>query len=709
MTPARRAELVLCAAMALAGGLLYGRFFAGTAFLAPVCAAAVLGTVVAVPAGTRCWGPYRTALAAVGGAVLLVCYGVLSGTLEHGLPGRQTVVELADGAFGGWTRMLAVAPPADPRPALLITPVLLTWAAAFAATTLVLRTRIVFAPVAPPLVAFAAALLFVGRRPGIQVAATAVFLVAALALVLVRANADTGTGRVATGRLVFGAPVVVVVALLGVSGALVLPLADDDERFEPRAVLPPPVRVADALTPLAGLKAQLRAAPPRRLFTVRVTGGAPVDRIRVAALDRFDGASWTSADRFLVAGTQLPADPAMTRSRPVFARVEVEGLTGPFLPAVGWPVRLDRTGGVGFGTTSGVLVSTRSVPRGTTYTVVGAVAERDSGLARAVPSTIPGHRGLDGLPLVLRAVARELTATERTPYRKLAAIEEHLRGLPYRLDTPPGHSYAALVRMLTGSGEGYAEQRASAFAVLARAAGFPARVAVGYRLDDRRTGVHVVTTRDAHAWAEVHFDGYGWVVFEPTGTTAGASARSDDADAVPPPPPPDTRRPPRADPPEARDQPRDHRPGVPGAAIAAGLVLAVSVTSVLSAKAWRRRRRRNAPGAAARVVGAWREVTDRLVERGVAVPASLTAHEVAERATRAMGAVAEPVMRLAPLVTAAVYARDDPDEDVVAEAWSLEQRLRGLLYPRRRLPLRLVAALDPRPLLTSLRATGESR
>jgi transglutaminase-like putative cysteine protease len=695
--------------MVLAAGLLYGRFFAGAAFLAPVCAAAVLGTLAAAPAALRGWGPYRTALAGVGGAVLLACYGVLPATLDHGLPGGRTAAELADGVFGGWARMLAVAPPADARPVLLITPVLLTWAAAFAATTLALRTRVVFAPLAPPLVAFAAALLFVGSRPGIQVTATAVFLVAALAMVLVRTNTDDRTGQVARSRLVFGAPVVVVVALLGVFGGLVLPLADDDQRFEPRAVLPPPVRAADALTPLAGLKGQLRTAPPRRMFTVRLTGGAPVDRIRVAALDRFDGASWTSADRFLVAGTQLPADPAMTRSRAVSARIEVDGLTGPFLPAVGWPTRLDLDGEAGVGTTSGVLVSIGPVPRGTGYTVVGAVAARDRGLSLAAPTPIPGYRDLDGLPPVLRAVARELTATENTPYRKLAAIEEHLRGLPYQLDTPPGHSYAALVRMLTGSGEGYAEQRASAFAVLARAAGFSARVAVGYLLDGRRTGTHVVTTRDAHAWAEVHFAGYGWVAFEPTGTATDGPSPPEAAAAVPTAPPPAVRRPPQPDRLDTGDRRGGDRPAVPGAAVAAVLVLAVPVASVLVAKRVRRRRRRTAPGAAARVVGAWRETTDRLVERGVAVPASLTAHEVAERAMRAMGAVAEPVVRLAPLVTAAVFAPDEPGEDAVAEAWSLERRLRGLLYPRRRLPRRLVAALDPRPLVTGPRATGETR
>ena len=70
-----------------------------------------------------------------------------------------------------------------------------------------------------------------------------------------------------------------------------------------------------------------------------------------------------------------------------------------------------------------------------------------------------------------------------------------------------------------------------------RAAGIPARLAVGYAPGDYdpATGAYVVTELQAHSWPELYFPGYGWVPFEPTPAqdpperTAGASP------AVPPP------------------------------------------------------------------------------------------------------------------------------------------------------------------------------
>ncbi|WP_166664383.1 transglutaminase TgpA family protein [Actinophytocola oryzae] len=709
VTPVRLTEVVLCVVATIATALLYGRFFGGAGYLPSVCAAAVTGAAIASVAGPRRWGPYRTSAAAVGGFVLLAVYGVFRDTVEYGLPTRATAEALRQGVVGGWVRMLAVAPPAEPTGELLVTPVLITWTAAFAATVLALRTRAVFAPVVPAVVAFAAALVLVGRQPGIQVLATAVFLVAVFSLVLLRAG---DSSPVAAGRLAFGGPVVVVVAVLGVLGGVVLPLASGEQRFDPRTLVPPPVRVTEALTPLAGLKAQLREQPPRTLFTVGIAGGAEVDRIRVAALDAFDGVTWTSRDRFLVAGNQLAADPAMTRGRPVSARVTIEGLAGPYLPVVGWPVQLDLGDTAGFSTSSGVLVGTRRTPRGTTYTVVGQTADRDGGLVRTSPSGAPGYTALPSdMPPLLETWAQRLTAGETRPYGKLVAIEEYLRGLPYRLDVPPGHSYAALVRMLTASGEGYAEQHASAFAVLARVLGFPARVAVGYRLDDSSAGTHEVTTQDAHAWAEVHFDGYGWVAFEPTDLPGDTRERPESPAAAPrqsPNPPLDTP-PPVADRPSTRARPDGDQDGATRAAVLAAGVLAAVVllgaAAVLAAKTRRRRVRRLAPGNAARVTGAWLEAVDRLVERGIAVPASLTAHEVAERAVRVLGAVAEPLVPLASIATAAVYAPVEPDDHAVEEAWRHESALRRGLYPGRLSPRGLIARLDPRPLLAGLRAS----
>jgi hypothetical protein len=66
--------------------------------------------------------------------------------------------------------------------------------------------------------------------------------------------------------------------------------------------------------------------------------------------------------------------------------------------------------------------------------------------------------------------------------------------------------------------QGYCDYYASAMVVLARAAGVPARLAIGYasgtyNLKSKR---FVVTEADAHSWVEVYFPNIGWVPFEPT-------------------------------------------------------------------------------------------------------------------------------------------------------------------------------------------------
>src|ERR1044072_454326 len=158
-------------------------------------------------------------------------------------------------------------------------------------------------------------------------------------------------------------------------------------------------------------------------------------------------------------------------------------------------------------------------------TEVGRAGGR-AGWKRVVrwPAGSTGHTKLPQdppLPEVLRAKGAELAGKVSEPYAKLLAIQKYMQSFPYNLNTRPGHSYDALSRLFgpnLNEQVGYAEQFASAFAVLARTQGFPSRVAVGYLLNkDRRTGdTYQVKSGDAHAWAEVTLAGYGWIAFEPT-------------------------------------------------------------------------------------------------------------------------------------------------------------------------------------------------
>ncbi|HSH90049.1 MAG TPA: DUF3488 and transglutaminase-like domain-containing protein [Ramlibacter sp.] len=70
--------------------------------------------------------------------------------------------------------------------------------------------------------------------------------------------------------------------------------------------------------------------------------------------------------------------------------------------------------------------------------------------------------------------------------------------------------------------EGFCEHIASAFVVLMRAAGIPARVVTGYQGGERNTvdGYWVIRQSDAHAWTEVWLAGRGWVRVDPTSAVA---------------------------------------------------------------------------------------------------------------------------------------------------------------------------------------------
>jgi transglutaminase-like putative cysteine protease len=133
---------------------------------------------------------------------------------------------------------------------------------------------------------------------------------------------------------------------------------------------------------------------------------------------------------------------------------------------------------------------------------------------------------------VLR-LARDLTATEPTPYDRALAIEAYLRNYPYNLDVPlpPVEVQDVVDYFLFDLREGYCDYYATSMVVLARAAGLPARLVIGYATGsyDPYRAVYVVTEADAHAWPEVYFPDYGWIEFEPTGgfPPIARSARQD--------------------------------------------------------------------------------------------------------------------------------------------------------------------------------------
>jgi hypothetical protein len=125
----------------------------------------------------------------------------------------------------------------------------------------------------------------------------------------------------------------------------------------------------------------------------------------------------------------------------------------------------------------------------------------------------------DDLPQRVVELAKGLTNGISSPYDRVRAIESYLRKIPYSLEVPkPPEERDVVDYYLFDLKRGYCDYSATALVVLARAAGIPARLVIGYVQGqyDPQNGVYVVTGADAHSWPEVYFTGIGWVEFEPT-------------------------------------------------------------------------------------------------------------------------------------------------------------------------------------------------
>ncbi len=115
----------------------------------------------------------------------------------------------------------------------------------------------------------------------------------------------------------------------------------------------------------------------------------------------------------------------------------------------------------------------------------------------------------------------EITADADTTLQKLGAIEQALATLTYtktpgKLPEDIRSQEDFLDYFLLESKQGYCSYYATAFVLLARAEGLPARYVQGFCVPVDADKEMTVTANMAHAWPEVYLEGIGWLPFEPT-------------------------------------------------------------------------------------------------------------------------------------------------------------------------------------------------
>jgi len=131
------------------------------------------------------------------------------------------------------------------------------------------------------------------------------------------------------------------------------------------------------------------------------------------------------------------------------------------------------------------------------------------------------------------ALATRITAGSPTTYAKILALEHWIAThTTYTTDIPalkPGQD--TVDEFLFHSRRGYCEQISTALSVMLRSIGIPSREAVGYVPGPYNplTDLYEVQAKDAHAWVQVWFPGYGWQSFDPTALVPNANPTPADA------------------------------------------------------------------------------------------------------------------------------------------------------------------------------------
>ena len=127
----------------------------------------------------------------------------------------------------------------------------------------------------------------------------------------------------------------------------------------------------------------------------------------------------------------------------------------------------------------------------------------------------------DDLPERVKDLAYEITKEYTSDYDKARALESYLAG-NYIYTLSPGDPTKGqdfVDEFLFDTKKGYCTYFATAMAVLSRSIGLPSRYVEGYTMPVAYQGsgsTYTITSKQAHAWTEIYFEGFGWMIFEPT-------------------------------------------------------------------------------------------------------------------------------------------------------------------------------------------------
>ncbi len=685
--PARAwVDVVVLTVLALLALLGFASAFTDGAYLFAGVGGLLVGTAAGLVAAMRGLGILSSAL------VVVVAYFVFGSAfampdraIAGVIPSLDTLSGLVVGAVFGWADILTLTTPVAAPDYMGVLPYLCGLLVGLVSATIAGRwyaTRrrgalsSAFGLIAPTAV-YVLSVLTGTDEPYLAALRGVAFAVIALVWMAWRVPESafaTRAARTATvRRRLLGVGGIAGVAILGgaLLGAAVAPAAD--QRFVLRDEIQPPFDPLEYSSPLSGFRHYTNDLAEDVVFTVEGVGGAETPTyLRIATMDTYTGKLWAvaGADQGLegsgtfrlVSGSDLPeatlsAGGDVTSVDTTTIDVTIGEYSDVWMPSVGYPDAVRFTAPADLSSTAlryndatGILVNTEFLGEGDSYVLDASVVTIDDaalagrGVAQ-IDLPIPQN-----VPDLVSARALEWAGTFETPIEQLREIEARLRDDGYlshgQKTGEPSRAGHGADRMVALLGQDYmvgdGEQYAAAFALMARSLGYPSRVVMGFEVAAGAPDRVEVLGEDVSAWAEVAFDGIGWVAFHPTPTDTDVPQDEQPKPRIEP--QPQVRQPPLSDADQddlvsaveiddSGEDPPFSIPGWVGAVAAAVLIpLALYFIPVLllaMLKRRRREKRRTTGSPDRRAAGAWDELVDVYSELGYQAPRKATRVQLA--------------------------------------------------------------------------------
>jgi transglutaminase-like putative cysteine protease len=481
-------------------------------------------------------------------------------------------------------------------------------------------------------------------------------------------------------------------------------------------------------SPLVDIRSRLVNRSNTVMFTMSSAAGR---YWRTSGLTVFDGEQWKLPDaRLESADGEL--NPRRPNAQVVQQQITIARFGGKLLPAAFAPLDIAQNGLQWLPQTDTFVIDAdEGLREGQTFNISSDVAVPTVAELRGATVSSPPFPDLldlpDELPGEIRDLAAQVTAGAATPYDQARALQDWFRNnFTYDLTVQRGHGDDAILSFLRIQ-RGYCEQFAGTFAVMARAVGLPARVAVGFTEGELRAdGRYYVLGRHAHAWPEVWFDGVGWVQFEPTPgrgapgaeEVTGAAAAQDNTPATPSngdgDPTPTASTTPRSVTPTTERDPLGGRPttstsvpriavggsdrgpsaGGPALWVLVGLAVLGAWAALMPAVVRRFTRRGTTP--TEQVIDAWHGTVGALQLAGAPPPGGATPIEYARQVEHDLAVDHRSLVELARFVTRAIYAPAGVGEPAALRAAVLQNHLDTTTRELMPWYARVWTRLDPR-------------